>query len=58
MSKKFAGMNAIVTGASRGIGANTALRLAAEGANVAITARTVIMAEGTSSRPSPASRRS
>ena len=41
MSKKFEGMNAIVTGASRGIGANTALRLAAEGANVAITARTV-----------------
>jgi citronellol/citronellal dehydrogenase len=41
MAKKFEGMNAIVTGASRGIGANTALRLAAEGANVAITARTV-----------------
>ena len=41
MTKKFEGMNAIVTGASRGIGANTALRLAAEGANVAITARTV-----------------
>jgi NAD(P)-dependent dehydrogenase (short-subunit alcohol dehydrogenase family) len=34
-------MNAIVTGSSRGIGAATAERLAAEGANVAITARTV-----------------
>jgi NAD(P)-dependent dehydrogenase (short-subunit alcohol dehydrogenase family) len=34
-------MNAVVTGASRGIGAAVAERLAAEGANVAITARTV-----------------
>lgn len=41
MARRFEGMNAIVTGASRGIGANTAVRLAAEGANVAITARTV-----------------
>jgi short-subunit dehydrogenase len=38
---RFVGMNAVVTGASRGIGAAVAERLAAEGANVAITARTL-----------------
>ena len=38
---RFSGRNAIVTGASRGIGASIAERLAAEGANVLITARTV-----------------
>ncbi len=38
---RFQGKNAVVTGASRGIGAGIAKRLAAEGANVAITARTV-----------------
>ena len=50
MSKSLEGQLALVTGASRGIGAATAEMLAAEGAHVILTARTVAGLEAVEER--------
>lgn len=41
ISRKFAGRTVIITGASRGIGKEIALKLAKDGANIVVAAKTI-----------------
>ena len=43
MLRSLSGLNAIITGGSRGIGKSIAIALAREGVNIAITSRILIL---------------